>query len=84
MKTTNAKAMYAEANMKKCPFTSVGCKKIDYKDVATLRLFVTERGRILPRRITGVSSFYQRKLSKAIKRARYMNLMPFVDPEGKL
>lgn len=61
-----------------CPFTASGIKEIDYKDVETLKLFTTERGKILPRRITGVSSCHQRKLTKAIKQARYMALMPFV------
>ena len=61
-----------------CPFTTAGALEINYKDVETLKLFVTEKGKILPRRITGVSAYYQRKLAKAIKRARYMALMPFV------
>jgi small subunit ribosomal protein S18 len=63
---------------KQCPFTSAGVKEIDYKDIETLRRFITERGKILPRRITGVSAFYQRELSQAIKRARHMALLPFV------
>jgi small subunit ribosomal protein S18 len=61
-----------------CPFTAAGIKHIDYKDLDTLGRFVTERGKILPRRITGVSAYHQRKLVNAIKRARYMALMPFV------
>ncbi len=63
---------------KKCPFTLAGIKEIDYKDVDTLIQFVTERGKILPRRITGVSSYHQKKLSAAIKRARHVALLPFV------
>ncbi len=63
---------------KNCPFTAAGIKHIDYKDINTLSRFVTEKGKILPRRITGVSAFHQRALVKAIKRARYMALMPFV------
>ena len=63
---------------KQCPFTAAGIKEIDYKDVETLKQFATERGKILPRRITGVSARHQRKLTNAIKRARYMSLMPFV------
>lgn len=63
---------------KSCPFTAAGIKHIDYKDINTLSRFVTENGKILPRRITGVSAFYQRALVKAIKRARYMALLPFV------
>ena len=53
-------------------------KKIDYKDIDLLTLFVTEQGKILPRRATGVTVQQQRKLSKAIKRARVLSLFPFV------
>jgi len=62
---------------KTCPFTASGVQEIDYKDVANLSRFVTERGKILPRRITGVQAHFQRLLSLAIKRARYMALLPF-------
>lgn len=63
---------------KSCPFTAAGVKEIDYKDVNTLQKFITDRGKILPRRITGVSAHYQKKLASAIKRARFMALLPFV------
>ncbi|MFT4552339.1 MAG: small subunit ribosomal protein S18 [Chlamydiales bacterium] len=63
---------------KRCPFTSAGIKDIDYKDVDTMLKFITERGKILPRRITGVSAHHQRLLASAIKKARYMALLPFV------
>ncbi len=63
---------------KQCPFTAAGIKKIDFKDIDTLSQFITERGKIIPRRITGVSCYYQRLLSQAIKRARHMALLPFV------
>lgn len=63
---------------KRCPFTAAGIKEIDYKDINTLTQFITERGKILPRRITGVSAFHQKKLAKAIKQARYIALLPFV------
>lgn len=63
---------------KKCPFTAAGIKDIDYKDIETLRKFITERGKILPRRITGVSSYHQKRLTQAIKRARHIALLPFV------
>jgi len=66
---------------KACPFVSAGVKKIDYKDVETLSRFITERGKILPRRITGVSHRYQKLLCNAIKRARHMALLPFVAEE---
>lgn len=63
---------------KQCPFTQAGIKEIDYKDVDTLSRFITERGKILPRRITGVSAYHQRHLARAIKRARVVALLPFV------
>ena len=62
---------------KSCPFS--GSKsKIDYKDIKTLTKFVSERGKIIPSRISSVSAKKQRELSKAIKRARYIGLMPYV------
>ena len=63
---------------KRCPFTQAGIKDIDYKDTNTLTKFITERGKILPRRITGVSAYHQKRLAMAIKRARHMALLPFV------
>jgi small subunit ribosomal protein S18 len=66
---------------KQCPFTAAGIRNIDYKDVNTLSQFITERGKIIPRRITGVSFFHQKLLAKAIKRARHMALLPFVSQD---
>ena len=66
---------------KTCPFVASKVEGIDYKDIETLKQFVTERGKILPRRITGVSYFYQKVLKQAIKRARHMALLPFVAEE---
>ena len=63
---------------KRCPFVAANFEDIDYKDVETLSKFITERGKILPRRITGVSAYFQRRLAKAIKRARHIALLPFV------
>lgn len=63
---------------KKCPFTTAGVWHIDYKDVDTLLKFITDRGKILPRRITGISAHHQRMLCTAIKRARQVALLPFV------
>lgn len=63
---------------KQCPFTAAGIREIDYKDIETLMKFITDRGKIMPRRITGVSAFHQRKLTAAIKRARHVALLPFV------
>nr|YP_010537686.1 ribosomal protein S18 [Tenuicylindrus belgicus]UYC31603.1 ribosomal protein S18 [Tenuicylindrus belgicus] len=53
-------------------------QKIDYKDVNLLKLFITEQGKILPRRITGVTVQQQKKIAKAVKRARILSLLPFV------
>ncbi len=55
---------------------------IDYKDIDLLRKFVTERGKILPRRLTGLTAKQQRDLTLAIKRARVVALLPFMNPEG--
>ena len=66
---------------KTCPFVASKVDTIDYKDVETLRQFITERGKIMPRRITGVSYYYQKVLKKAVKRARHMALLPFVAEE---
>lgn len=62
---------------KVCIFCQDKSKAIDYKDVATLRKFVTEKGKIVPRRQTGVCSSHQRKLALEIKRARIVALLPF-------
>lgn len=64
---------------KYCRFTAEGVKEIDYKDLATLKSFVSENGKIVPSRITGTKSRYQRQLSRAIKRARFLALLPFTD-----
>lgn len=64
---------------KKCIFTAQKIEYIDYKDVEVLKRFISNNtGKILPRRITGVSAFYQRKLAKAIKLSREVGLLPFV------
>ena len=60
-----------------CYFTAIKAQYIDYKDVETLKRFVTDRGKILPRRVTGTSAKFQRLLTTAIKRARHMALLPF-------
>jgi len=63
---------------KSCPFSGPNALKIDYKDVRTLQRFVSERGKIVPSRITAVSAKKQRELAKAIKRARYLALLPYI------
>ncbi len=63
---------------KSCPFSGAGAPKIDYKDVKLLQRFVSERGKIMPSRITAVSNKKQRELARAIKRARFLALLPYV------
>ena len=62
-----------------CRFTAEGVKEIDYKDLATLKNYITETGKIVPSRITGTKARYQRQLSTAIKRARFLSLLPYSD-----
>jgi small subunit ribosomal protein S18 len=70
--------MQQENRKKYCRFKKSGIKHIDYKDPNFLLKFVNEQGKILPRRLTGTSLKYQRKLSTAIKRSRHLALLPFV------
>jgi len=63
---------------KSCPFSGPNAPEIDYKDVKLLQRFLSERGKIVPSRITAVSAKKQRALAQAIKRARYMGLLPYV------
>jgi small subunit ribosomal protein S18 len=63
---------------KSCPFSSSKAQKIDYKDARLLQRYTSERGKIVPSRITAVSAKMQHKLSKAIKRSRFLALMPYV------
>jgi len=65
--------------VKKQKFSLIGVNQnIDYKDIDLLKLFITEQGKILPRRVTGVTVQQQRRIAKAIKRARMLSLLPFV------
>ena len=66
---------------KVCYFTKNNIESIDYKDVELLKKFISERGKILPRRVTGTSAKYQRMLTTAINRARHMALLPYVVDE---
>ena len=63
---------------KVCPFSGANAPKIDYKDVKLLQRYVSERGKIVPSRITAVSAKKQRELAQAIKRARFLALLPYV------
>ena len=64
---------------KYCRFTADKVEEIDYKDIATLKNYVSETGKIVPSRITGTRAKYQRQLSRAVKRARYLALLPYSD-----
>ena len=63
---------------KTCPFSGANAPKIDYKDVKLLQRFISERGKIVPSRITAVSAKRQRELAQAIKRSRYLALLPYL------
>ena len=63
---------------KTCPFSGANAPRIDYKDVRLLSRYISERGKIVPSRITAVSQKKQRELAKAIKRARFLGLLPYV------
>ena len=65
-----------------CKFTAEGVKEIDYKDLDTLKQYVSETGKIVPSRITGTKARYQRQLATAVKRARFLALLPYTDAHG--
>ncbi|MDH5642659.1 MAG: 30S ribosomal protein S18 [Gemmatimonadota bacterium] len=67
---------------KGCPICELGVRVVDYKDDRTLQRFITERGKILPRRLSGTCARHQRQVSTAIKRARFIALLPFVRTQG--
>jgi len=62
-----------------CRFTAEGVKEIDYKDLETLKAYVSETGKIVPSRITGTKAKYPRQLATAVKRARFLSLLPYTD-----
>ncbi|AVR97971.1 MULTISPECIES: 30S ribosomal protein S18 [Telluria group] len=62
-----------------CRFTAAGVEQVDYKDVDTLKDFIQENGKIMPARLTGTKAHYQRQVDTAIKRARYLALLPYTD-----
>ncbi len=84
-KDNNLKAKEKLANRplfkrkKFCRFTAEGIKAIDYKDIDILKDFINENGKIIPARITGTKTFYQRQLNTAIERARFLSLLPYTD-----
>jgi small subunit ribosomal protein S18 len=71
-------ALGTRSRRKSCPFSGKNAPKIDYKDVRLLQGFMSERGKIVPSRITAVSAKKQRELSQAIKRARHIGLLPYI------
>ncbi|MFP7699530.1 MAG: 30S ribosomal protein S18 [Candidatus Phytoplasma pyri] len=73
----NKKKIFKKRN-KVCYFTDNKITKIDFKDIELLKKFITEQGKIVPKRITGTSAIWQRRLAIAIKRARHMALLPFI------
>ena len=64
---------------KYCRFTAEGISEVDYKDIELLKAFITETGKIVPARITGTKAKYQRQLANAVKKARYLSLLPYTD-----
>lgn len=68
---------------KVCRFTVQGYTDIDYKDLDVLKNYIMESGRIVPSRISGVRPYFQRKLAKAIKRARFLALLPYTDSHSR-
>ncbi len=75
--STNNNNKHYFRRQKTCPFSEQGVPPIDYKDVRTLQKFISERGKMIPSRITAVSTKKQRELAIAIKRARFLGLLPY-------
>ncbi len=76
-KNPNGAALFRRRKF--CRFTAEGVKEVDYKDIDVLKDFINENGKIIPARITGTKAKFQRQLSTAIKRARFLALMPYTD-----
>ena len=66
-----------------CKFTALGIEEIDYKDIKLLKEYITETGKIMPARVTGTSAKYQRQLTRAVKLARHLALLPYTDSHFK-
>ena len=66
-----------------CRFSAEGISEVDYKDIGILKDFITENGKLIPARITGTKARYQRQLSTAVKRARFLALLPFTDKHSE-
>jgi small subunit ribosomal protein S18 len=76
--TTGGNPKFRRKTKKRCYFTDNKVSYIDFKDYELLKKFISERGKILPRRVTGTKAYFQKHLAVAIKRARFMALLPFV------
>lgn len=76
-------ATYTNRRRKYCRFSAEGAAEIDFKDLGTLKSYLSETGKIVPSRITGTKARYQRMLALAIKRARYLALLPYCDQHHK-
>ncbi|MDP2433776.1 MAG: 30S ribosomal protein S18 [Pseudomonadota bacterium] len=76
-KNPNGAALFRRRKF--CRFTAEGVKEVDYKDIDVLKDFINENGKIIPARITGTKAKFQRQLSTAIKRSRFLALMPYTD-----
>ena len=74
---------FTRSSRKVCRFTAEKITHIDYKDVALLRAYILETGKIIPSRVTGTKAKFQRQLSEAIKRARFLALLPYTDQHEK-
>lgn len=72
---------YHYRRKKYCKFTAEGIERVDYKDLETLQGFLTETGKIVPARVTGTKTRYQRQLAQAVKNARYLALLPYTDSQ---
>ena len=84
IKNKNKKGFKRKKNLnrnknKYCKFSAAGVDQIDYKDIDTLKKYITETGKIIPSRITGTKNHYQKQLAIAIKRARHLALLPYTD-----
>jgi len=78
MKNKPQSAMFKKRKRRPCVFCVDKIEDIDYKDIGFVRRFMTDRGKIAPRRMTGCCAFHQRKVSKAVKRARELGMVPYM------
>ena len=82
-KNTKRRKSNLENRKRYCKFTALNIEEIDYKDIKLLKEYITETGKIIPARVTGTSAKYQRQLTRAVKRARHLALLPYTDSHYK-